>query len=209
MVRTVLGVCALSLLTRSVLADPAEPRVEDAALQKVVAASVESVRKLDWKAYAEQLHPDSLRDFKGLFEPLLRAAAGKKASEQVALVTLFDGGPDLKTALGWPPKEFFVRFMKGTTARGPLREVYANSSTTVLGTVREGNMAAHVVVRTRQKMGKVTLDRVDVVTLKPSGRSWKIVLPEELRGLGETIKRSLPPVGASTKDTVEADRPDE
>src|SRR5262245_31220854 len=108
MVRAVLCVCALCLVTRPALADPAEPRVEDAVLQKVAAASLESLRKLDWKAYAEQIHPDSLRDFKALFEPLLHAAERKKPSEQAALLEAFEGGRDLKTVLGWPPKEFFI-----------------------------------------------------------------------------------------------------
>jgi uncharacterized protein (TIGR03066 family) len=165
------------------------PEKESAAIEKVVAASGQATRKGDWDAFAALIHPDSLQDFKALFVPVLQAAAKKGGDEQADLLTLFDGAKDLKTVLAWQPKEFFARFAKGYTSRAPLKETFASTTSTVLGMVPEGSDQVHVVVRATRTIEKAKISRVDVVTLKRSGREWKMLLPSELRVVAETIKR--------------------
>ena len=165
------------------------PEKESAAIEKVVAASGQATRKGDWDAIAALIHPDSLQDFKALFVHVLQAAAKKGGDEQADLLTLFDGAKDLKTVLAWEPKEFFARFAKGYASRAPLKETFASTTSTVLGMVPEGSDQVHVVARATRTIEKAEISRVDVVTLKRSGREWKMLLPSELRLVAETIKR--------------------
>jgi hypothetical protein len=175
-------------LTACQAAEPV-PEKESAAIEKVVAASRQATRKGDWDAFAALLHPDSLQDFKALFVPVLQSAAKKGGDEQADLLTLFDGAKDVKTVLAWEPKEFFARFAKGCASRAPLKEIFASTTSTVLGMVPEGSDQVHVVVRATRTIEKAEISRVDVVPLKRRGRKWKMLLPSELRVVAETIKR--------------------
>ena len=69
---------ACSLLLSSSLpilaAGPKRERKPDVP-EMVAKASFEAAKNQDWKRYAELLHPDSLRDFRALFLPVLQAAA--------------------------------------------------------------------------------------------------------------------------------------
>jgi hypothetical protein len=175
------------------LAGEPKPGDTDPAPEKVALASFAAQRKLDWEAYADLMHPEGLNDFKGLLAPVLRAAEKKGREEQAGLLTLFHGARDLKTALAWEPKEFFLRFQNATASRYPLKDNFTGTTAKVLGKVPEGANQTHVVVRVTRTMGKTKLTRVEVVTVKRSGGAWKVAMPEELRGLAETIKRTAPP----------------
>jgi len=182
------------------------PEKERAATEKVVAASEQAARKGDWDTFAALIHPDSLQDFKALFVPVLQAAAKKGGDEQADLLTLFDGAKNLKTVLTWEPKEFFARFAKGYASRAPLKDTFASTTRRVLGMVSEGSTQVHVVVRATRKIEKAEISRVEVVTLKRSGRDWKMLLPSELRVVAETIKRLGPP-GHDSATSKDADIP--
>jgi uncharacterized protein (TIGR03066 family) len=186
------------------------PEKDNAAIEKVVAASGQAARKGDWDAFAALIHPDSLQDFKALFVPVLQAAAKKGGDEQADLLTLFDGAKDLKNVLAWEPKEFFVRFMKGY-ASAPLKVKWASATIRVLGMIPEGSDQVHMVVRATRTIEKAEISRVDVVTLKRSGREWKMLLPSELRVVAKTIKRLGPPgpasASATAKDVAEPEKP--
>src|SRR5262249_13828163 len=75
MTRLIVCLCLLLLPMFSTLgpAATAEPKRDDAAIEKVVAASMEAARKMDWQAYAELIHPESLEDYKKMWLPVLTA----------------------------------------------------------------------------------------------------------------------------------------
>jgi hypothetical protein len=202
-------VVLLASLSACQAAEPV-PEKESAAIDKVVAASGQAARKGDWDAFAALIHPDSLQNFKALFVPVLQAAAKKGGGGQADLLTLFEGAKDLKTVLAWEPKEFFVRFMK-EYASAPLKVNCPSGTIRVLGMVPEGSAQVHVVVRAIRTIEKTEISRVDVVTLKRSGRGWKMLLPSELRVVAETIKRLGPPgpasASATAKDVAESEKP--
>jgi hypothetical protein len=195
------------LLTSAVPTSATGPKRKPAGPETAAKASFEAAKKLDWKRYAELLHPESLAEFRGMFVPVLKAAAKKGPREQADLLAMFDGAKDVKTVLAWEPKELFVRLMTGLSAKAPLKETFAGTTANVLGTVAEGADQAHVVLRITRKMGKVELSKVDVVTLKRSRGEWKVMLPGELRGVAETIKMMSGPATSTTReDAVPAER---
>jgi hypothetical protein len=175
---------------------------EGAAIKKVVTASTQAARKRDWDAFAALIHPESLKDFKALFVPVLQAAAKRGGADQTDLLSLFDGAKDLKTIRAWEAKHFFVSFARGYTSRAPLNAPLGSATIRILGMVPEGADQVHVVVRATQMIAKTEISKVDVVTLKRSGREWKMLLPSELRVVAETMKRLGPPGATSASATA-------
>jgi hypothetical protein len=213
MSRIGLGICVpvlLVLSARPQAADP-KPKGEGAAIDKVVAASLEAARKMDWKGYAELLHPDSLQDYKRMWVPVFQAAAKKGPAERAELLSLFENATDLKAVIALKPKEFFVSSMKGMAAAfGPLvpapKKGPVHVDVKVLGTVREGRDLAHAVVRVRTKSEKTELTKVELITLKRSGPEWRLLLPDAVRGLAEHFRRSGTPTTGPATDSPDPDR---
>jgi hypothetical protein len=190
--RFVMHLCVplLLLLTLSPAADSQTKR-DDSAIEKVVATSMESSRKMDWKAYAEFVHPESLQDYKNMWLRVLQAAVKKGPEEQADLLPLFDKAADIKSVLSMKPKEFFASSMKGMASQ--FRDVNIsplNVDEKIIGTVREGDDRAYVVVRTRTKNKATEITRVELITLKRSDKEWRMMLPDVVRIMAETFKRT-------------------
>jgi hypothetical protein len=192
-------VCA-SLLVVAVLALRADSPRPAASTNpdQVALASAAALERQDWNAYAETFDAQSLKEFRDLFAPLLKAVERRSAEEQAAVLALFEGATDVKTALAWSPRELFVRVMKALGRLDTARTVLAGTRTKTLGTVLEGNELAHVVIRSTRTMPGARLEKVDVVSLKRSGNEWKLLLPPELKTIGQGIATGL---GASAIET--------
>jgi hypothetical protein len=207
--RFVFCLCVLLPPVSSALcrAGDAKLHPDDAAIEKVVAASMEAARKGDWGGYADLVHPESLQDYKGMWLPVLQAAAKEGPEKQADLLALFDGATELKSVLALKPKEFFVSSMKGMAAQTTVpKQDTAKADEKILGTVREGDDLAHVLIRTRAKYQQTDVNRIEVVTVKRSDSEWRIVLPEAVRVMAEAFRRGLQPGPLkSGSDTVPAD----
>lgn len=202
--------CVLLLLVLTPLCrgEDRKPEREDAAIEKVVADSVEAGKKLDWKGYAELVHPESLEDYKKMWMPALTAAAKAPPDKQTDLLPLFDKAADLKAVIALKPKEFFVSSMKGMASqfhREGIGGALNVAEEKIIGTVHEGEDQAYVVVRTRRKFGGAEMTQVEVIALKRSGTEWKMMLPDSVRIMAETFGRTGQDV---QKSGPVKDRPD-
>ena len=180
--------CALLLPLLVTPACAEKPKPEpDSVVEKLVADNLEAAKTGDWKRYTDLLHPESLDDYKKMWLPALKAAP----DQQGQLLPLFDGAKDVQSLIDLKPAEFVTRSMKGIAAQfrpdehpSPLA-----ADTKIIGTVREGEDRAHVVVRSRRKFGEAEMVQVEVVSLKRSGTEWKVLLPDSIRILAETFSR--------------------
>jgi hypothetical protein len=191
--RFVFCLCVLLLPVFSTLcrAGDAKPQRDDSTIEKVVADSMEAARKGDWKRYAELMHPESLEDYKKMWLPFLTAAAKKGPDKQADWLPAFDKATDFKSVIALKPKEFYVSSMKGMASQ--FQKGIANPldvSGKIIGTVHEGDDQAYVVVRTRRKIGRAEITKVEVVALKRSGTEWKMMLPDVVRIMAEMFTRT-------------------
>ncbi len=182
---------------------------DDAAIEKVVAESLEAGRKLDWKRYADLVHPQSLQEYKDMWLPILQVATRERPEKQADLLSAFDHATDLKTLIALKPKAFFVSSMKGMASQ--LRGLNASppkADQKILGTVREGADQAHVVVRTRAKLDGAEMNRIEVVSLKRSGTEWKLLLSDSVRAMATMFQRTGQGVQKSgpVQDRADPDR---
>jgi hypothetical protein len=201
----------LSLLVFSTLsgAGDSPPQRDDAVIKKVVADSFEAAKKGDWKRYAELLDPQSLEEYKKMWQPALTAAAKQDKDKQAELLPLFEKAADLKSIMALKPKEFFISSMKGMSSQfrlGPMGS--QNVDQKIIGVVHDGDDQAYVVVRARRKFAGAEMTRVEVVALKRSGTEWRAELPDVVRTLAETLRRSSQNVGKADRvdDVIDADK---
>jgi hypothetical protein len=177
---------AALLLVPALRAAPV-PETNWADAEKAAEAAQEAARKQDWAAYARHLHPDGLRHFRGILLPTLEAAR-KRGQEPADLLACFEGGKDVATVLAWSPEEFFARFMKKSIGDGPAKELFGAAHTKLIGTVREGEGRAHVVVRVTTKWPTGEMSRMEVLSLSRHAGAWKLELGDPMRVLAESMK---------------------
>ena len=191
--RFVFLLCILLIPVFSTLCRAGDEKVQraDAAIEKVVADSMEAAGKGDWKRYAELVHPESLEDYKNMWLPALKVATKEGPDKQADLLPLFDKAADLKSVIALKRNEFFVSSMKGMASQ--FSEGIANPlkvDEKIIGTVHEGDDEAYVVVRTRRKFDRAEMTKVEVMALKRSGTEWKVMLPDVVRIMAETFTRT-------------------
>src|SRR5438132_1216597 len=99
-IRFLLGWFGAVLLTLALtLAAGPQPKGGDAAIEKVVADSLEAAKKSAWAAYAELVRPESLKQYKNMWLPVLKSAANDDPEKQAELLRLFDKAADLKSVI--------------------------------------------------------------------------------------------------------------
>jgi hypothetical protein len=164
------------------------PKAADA--EKVAATGLEAISKADWKTYADNLHPDSLKAFRDKVVPALKALdkAGKADKEMLAI---FGEAKDVKTILDWKPKEFFVRTMTSLTRVPATKAMFTTRESKVIGSTLEGKELAHVVVRTTYKIDKMEIKYVGVVSLQIDDGKWKLLGDEIVMSLADGVKRTF------------------
>ena len=204
MVRFIFCASVLPVFTAFCLAEDQKPQSADAAIEKVVANSMEASRKTDWKKYADLVHPDSLEEYKKMWLPVLQKATREQLEKQADLLTAFDKAKDLQAVISLSPKDFFISSMKGMAAQIPKPSFNPlNVNEKIIGTVHDDNDHAYVVVRATRKFGSSEMTKAEVVTLRRSGAEWKIMLPDVVRIMAETLQRMAPNADSTTKQ----DRP--
>ncbi|WP_254509647.1 hypothetical protein [Anatilimnocola floriformis] len=187
-----LGIAGLLLAVSAAVAADPEQAASEAELKAVVTASFEACREGKWDAYAKLIDPRDLADFKMKLRPVLQAAPMNPTAPGNGLLDLFDGGKDLKTIAGWQPQEFFARFMRGTTANTPIGMNYSGLKYKIIGIVNESADQAHAVVRVEKTMMTLKITRMEVVSLRRiAAADWRITMPEELRGLAQTLSATM------------------
>lgn len=190
--KMVFGFAGLALLASAAAAKEPDSPESEAQQRAVVQASFEACRDAKWETYARLMDPRELVEFKQKLRPVLQAAPVNPTAPGHGLLDLFDGGEDLKTVAGWEPQEFFTRFMRGTTNKTPLWPGNAGMKFKIIGIVSESADQAHAVVRVEKTMATLKITRMEVVSLRRvAGADWRITLPEDLRGLAQTLATTM------------------
>ena len=61
----------------------------------------------------------------------------------------------------------------------------------VLGGIPEGSEVVHLLARTSVVIGDVNTSKVEVFSLAQEGAQWKIVMPDQLRGMGRAFQARM------------------
>jgi hypothetical protein len=174
--------------TAAVAAAPSPPQVvtptDAKAAAEVAAAYLNALKGQGFVAAPTYLHPDAMARFKTLVMPGLK-------DEQVRgnrnlLNATFGRDASFATAAAADPADFLSRFARLIAAREP-DAAPRFGSLTPIGVVREGEQL-HVLVRLSQSgSGPEAVERIEVVSLLPQGKDWKVALDSRLQDLGRKL----------------------
>ena len=140
----------------------------------------------DAAAFARDVHPQEMANFREGLLPMLRQAAA--ANKQAEVVRFFPGAKSVAEIEKLSVERFFIGYLQGVFQR---MEAAGNVrlTNTVLGEVAEGDTLSHIVYRARITQGRN--ERVDmaVLTLKKSPGGWKIFLPGDFTAMGRAANQ--------------------
>jgi hypothetical protein len=161
---------------------PAQDRAEtpEAVTRQYAAA----VRANDWVGTANLMHPEALARFRRMLMPILAADSTGQLCRR-----LFDASSSAELA-ALPDDELFARFFRTLVTDAPeLHAMFTGADLVPVGHVLEGTDVAHVVFRMKVAAGGVTLTKVQAVSLKRAGATWRVLLSGDIEGLAAALAR--------------------
>jgi hypothetical protein len=173
------------------------PTVVDAATTKaailVAMAYLNALNEQGIAAAPAYLHPAAMARFKALVMPALKDEQVRGHRNLLNATFGRDAGYD--SAAAADPREFLTRFARLIAVREP-DAVPRFTSLTPIGVVHEGAQL-HVLVRLGLggpgPVGSATpadaspSERIEVVSLLPQGKDWKVLLDGRLQELGRNL----------------------
>ena len=168
------GLLLLLLLTGEAIAAPPANSPEG-----VVLAYITAIQKDGPAATVPRFtHPDECARFKAIFMPAIRADAGKSS------VKTLGRKMSLKEIEDMRPVDFLTAYLESKDLRVDGLKL---SPPKFLGSVREGEIL-HLLVRTEKiQLDGLPSNKVDVLSLKPFGNSWKLMLSWEFEAYARAL----------------------
>ncbi len=164
---------------------PLAARQGDDTPEGVAAAYMAAMRAGDWQAMAELMHPDALRELRGLLAPILRhpeAAQLRMAMFQTSDTLALEAVGD---------HAFFAAFIQFVLSQDPTSSAaLQNAEIEVLGRIMEGD-TAHVVSRMSMVVEGVSVSKLEVVSFRQAGGTWRSLLTGDVSGIATMLQGAL------------------
>jgi hypothetical protein len=148
--------------------------------EAVVKEYMTVLQKEGMAGVSRYIHPDELKRFKDMLMPWMRKDASQ---ENEAIHGLFGSDATLASVEAMPPARFMDSFMRLV---GEQMKEASIGDCEIVGTVREKDMT-HVVTRVAAGYKEVRISKLEVVSTKPLGKEWKLMLSGELEGMAAAI----------------------
>lgn len=193
--KSILIMAALAMVMGATVAGMAQAAQETP--ESVAKAYLAAMQGADWAKCASLMSRDALADMKNTFASVVNA---DKSGEAAA--TIFK----LKSAAEYSQLSdaaVFERLMDFVTNSSPdMKTILASSTNTILGRVDEGPDLAHVVFRSRTKLGAEEINEVDMLSLKKQGSTWRTLLTSDMEAmLNQFLESVAPPEGEGAPPT--------
>jgi hypothetical protein len=147
-----------------------------------------AMRANDWVGTAELMHPDALAHFRNMFLPIVAADSTGQLCERLFATT------SAAEVAALPDAELFARFFRTLVSGAPeLSGMFAGADLVPVGHVLEGNDVAHVVFRMKVAADGVTITKVQAMSLRRSGPTWRVLLSGDFEGLAAALARRTGP----------------
>ncbi|MCF7220582.1 hypothetical protein [Marilutibacter chinensis] len=175
-------------LVAGLLSAPAAAETPEAFMQRYV----EAVREDGVGVTADFVHPEEAERFRAMLAPVFGAMPRTEANALAKM--LFGGKADAGTVAAMPADRFmrsFLRFVEKQATTGlPGKGGIRITDFVPLGSVQEGEVH-HFVARGTVEAGGLTLTKLEVVSIRPHGNGWGMLLSGEVDGMAEAIKATM------------------
>jgi hypothetical protein len=160
---------------------PAPPATAEEATQLYIAA----LGRGAWDEIAGMMHPEALAEFRTLFAPVMNGERGREIGPQVF------GVADSAGFAAAADSALFANFLRASMGADPaLANVMRTAKVLVLGHVSEGPDVQHVVSRLTMTAEGLEFSRMDVMSLRRFGNSWRGLLTGDIRLLAQSLQAS-------------------
>ena len=178
--RTLCALLVALVLPAALRAQSATETPED-----VVRQYTEAMRGGEWNTAARLMHPEALEQFRRMLMPAFETdTPGRELRDQ------FFDGLSFTRIRHLSDTTFFERFFRGMMTLSPdLVGVVQGAEVTMVGHVSEGDDMAHVVYRMQMRMDELTVTRLDVMSVKRHGNTWRGLLTGSMEGLAAALGR--------------------
>jgi hypothetical protein len=157
--------------------------------ETVVQAYFVALQQNGMSSVVEYMHPDELVRFRDMLLPILAAEDADRKRDLRGAV--FGALATLRDAEAATPSEFMAAFMNFASAQmGDVKPSFDKIE--VLGSVPEGEVV-HVVTRLHIGNGELAMRQMQVISVKPAGDVWRLMLSGEIEGFAQTVKARMPP----------------
>jgi hypothetical protein len=165
------------------------PAQERAETPEVVAQQFgAAMRANDWVGTAQLMHPDALARFRNMFLPIVTADSTGQLCDRLFATT------SVAEVAALPDAELFARFFRTLVSGAPeLSGMFAGADLVPVGHVSEGNDVAHVVFRMKVAADGVTITKVQAMSLRRLGPTWRVLLSGDFEGLAAALARRTGP----------------
>ena len=142
-------------------------------------------------AVVKFMHPAEIERFKQMFLPVLRVEA-EQGRSTVRSAT-FGKGATIAEIEATPAGEF----MKAVFRLAPINvaDPVKIDRVDILGAIPEGD-AVHLLARIHIGAGEFTLKKLEVVTMIPYEKSWRLALTAQMEGLASALRAQSSPAKA-------------
>ncbi|WP_269792636.1 hypothetical protein [Stenotrophomonas sp. Iso1] len=155
--------------------------------EEVSRASAEATNARGMAAMADFIHPDELQRFKNTLAPLF--IENPSESTTWLLRKFFGKDATAETVRKMPPAVFMANVVKLAESQMPDAEPRVDDLQ-ILGSVREGELI-HLVTRSAVTLGSAQLTKMEVVSMKPYGDSWRMLLSGDVESMSRAIRAGL------------------
>jgi hypothetical protein len=181
--RSILILAALSAVTWAYFARAAQDTPESVA--KAYFAALQSA---DWAKCASLMHRDELASMKRTFAAAINAERTGDAAKTIFKLKSVAEYSQLNEAT------VFERVMDFITSVEPdMKTAMASSTNTILGRVDESPDLAHIVFRSRTKMGGEEINEVDLISFKKQDSTWRALLPSDIENMLNSLAEEIAP----------------
>jgi hypothetical protein len=183
MLRT-LVVTALVALATPGLAVAQRP-APAATAEEVTQLYIAALGRGAWDELAGMMHPEALAEFRLLFAPVMNGERGREIGPQVF------GVADSAAYVAASDSALFAHFLRASIGADPaLASVMRTAKVLVLGHISEGPDVHHVVSRLTMTAEGLEFSRMDVMSLRRFGGTWRGLLTGDIRLLAQSLQAS-------------------
>jgi len=181
--KSILVLAALTAASGADFTQAAQDTPESAA--KAYFAALQSA---DWAKCAGLMHRDELASMKRTFAAAINAERTGDAAKTIFKLKSVAEYSQLSEAT------VFERVMDFITSVEPdMKASMASSTNTILGRVDESPDLAHIVFRSRTKMGGEEINEVDLISFKKQDSAWRALLPSDIENMLNSLAEEIAP----------------
>jgi hypothetical protein len=160
--------------------------------EAVVSKAMNAVNHGRIDEFVSAIDPDSLEEFRTAVVETIDEAA--KRVGEAKLLESFPGVKSVKGLKALDAPRLFAGVIRRKASDPSMKKSLANTQIDVFGHITEGEDTAHVVYRSKMKLGESDIVRMNVATLRKNGQTSKMVIPEEFAGPTKQAGPGLPKI---------------